>query len=1826
MRYLYLLLLCCTSWLGAQSVTTVCSGEEVSVTATAVDGALRYEWQRAPGGGPYTDHAVTTGTRLTETVTWESRTAGVDYTRYQYQVRAVTADGPQAYAVVGEVRVNQVPEFWYVIRDAVCPALGSGNTTTLTVNFLKTFAGGDITYRVYGTDNGYDVSQDNYVFSDVPPGTYRIQAITEYGCVGESPAYEIAAEDPKEYLEIGYETAYDCETNTWTISYRNVNFARSYPDLEFSLDGSNYTSDRSFSGLETGTYTLYARSASLCQTGRIEAKLQRIRTEVESVRPEDCGQSRLQGGVTFAVPPPGERVRSYAFDILYPDGSLATRGTPGASTVNFLEPGSYLAVNTVGECAGEAPVPFTIPVGTQFPDVELVVTGGEGCNETTRAEFRYGGSEPLEFILDFDYDNPRTDPVFLFDDAEEHRIEAQVAGTYCSKTFKVSSNNFSNFTLEVQTYLCERQPGTVRIRDYGYNGTFTFSMDGGESYQSSPTFTGLQPGTYTFVVRDESGCTASKTYTIRDVEYDFSVREISRPSCHGGGPSDGAVSFTLPDAQAFPDGVTVSVYRSDDDALVGRSATGTVTGLPAGNYYARAATSFYCSSQTEFSIEPVCPELGLSLDYDPIACAGETTELRVGTLESVAGTVEYRLNGGAWQTAGRFKVGEGGHYVVEARVNGGAATGRAEAYVVEFPPYTFNINPGVYYCADSPGRLAVASSGQSVALSLDGQNYVEQTYIDGLDPGRYTVYIRDANGCVRTETATVEDRSIFTRLDYVTATGCDGGASGTAAVTLAGEFYFGEGAYFQLLDADNDRVLSGSRYSVKSTFLEDGTPAIQITYVGLSAGNYRLALYVGLCVPDVSFTVPAGGGLPGLSTESSPENCETGGGSITVRYGGGERLEYSLDGETYQSSATFSGLPGGQYRVSVRPADGSGCVQVLDAYVAPVQPFAVSATAEPTGCAGPTGSIVVTPDAGNDYPPFTYALAGVRDRQSATTFTELAAGDYVLVAYNAQQCTDTVRVTVAGPVPISFNGQASSYQCAESGGDIQVTEPAGGRAPFTYALNDGGFGTEPSFNGLAPGAYTVTVRDADGCTATRSFTVADESYTLSVQTIEDAGCTRPGSVTFSRAPEGATGYRILTEGGAPVAGPQAGPAFTGLAAGAYRGELRVGDCVYTTTFRIAAGTETPELTYERLPLACERGETPTAVDVMARSVNADGREVEYRLQNGTYGSADRFTLALGEANTLYARFAGTECETSLAISLTLDDLFPVAVTAVPAGCDGEGGTLTVTTTGPDAFTYALEDALPEQSSPDFTGLAPGSYTVVVYNREGCARRLNATVDGVESPYRIGVESIEAAGCDDSGSVRFTPPPADGPAVTFTLRGNGVERSSSEAGFGGLPSGTYTVTAVAQGCSSETEIVIPGTCAEEISFDLRVIPVSCAGQPGLVTFTNLTGGTQPYRYSIDGGRTFGTQPTIAGLAAGNYTAVVEDAAGGRRERSFTVRPSDNNFTADARITEGTCSGDGYKVTLQSSLPGFESRIISGDTSAFTATSTYENLGPGTYRFEVRRVDGRCARAIDLTLSEPGSRHIPFPDLSTCPGSDVTVAPPFAVSAVDYYAADSLLLGSGPAVRLPGGQTILVSGTDTLGCAFRDTFAITEGDRQLDARFLVAGQAVAGQTVALIEDSSPVPESLDWTVSGPAGGATFVRDSFNQYFYRFDQVGTYDITLTATLEGCTSQVSKQIEIVADSAALDPLPALFSEITGFSASPNPTGGPVRVTVELSAPRAISLRLYTLNGFVLDRVALPAAADHAHDFDLSGQQPGTYVVALVAGAQTRTLTVILQ
>jgi gliding motility-associated-like protein len=60
---------------------------------------------------------------------------------------------------------------------------------------------------------------------------------------------------------------------------------------------------------------------------------------------------------------------------------------------------------------------------------------------------------------------------------------------------------------------CFRNRGVIQVSASGA-GPFSFSADGGASYQSEALFSNRSPGNYTLVVRDQYGCTASETVTV----------------------------------------------------------------------------------------------------------------------------------------------------------------------------------------------------------------------------------------------------------------------------------------------------------------------------------------------------------------------------------------------------------------------------------------------------------------------------------------------------------------------------------------------------------------------------------------------------------------------------------------------------------------------------------------------------------------------------------------------------------------------------------------------------------------------------------------------------------------------------------------------------------------------------------------------------------------------------------------------------------------------------------------------------------------------------------------------------------------------------------------------------------------------------------------------------------------------------------------------------------------------------------------------------------------------------------------------------------------
>ncbi|MCB9332824.1 MAG: SprB repeat-containing protein [Lewinellaceae bacterium] len=131
-----------------------------------------------------------------------------------------------------------------------------------------------------------------------------------------------------------------------------------------------------------------------------------------------------------------------------------------------------------------------------------------------------------------------------------------------------------------------------------------------------------------------------------------------------------------------------------------------------------------------------------------------------------------------------------------------------------------------------------------------------------------------------------------------------------------------------------------------------------------------------------------------------------------------------------------------------------------------------------------TGSINLTVSGGT--PTYSYAWTGGATGQNPAN---LSAGTYTVTVTDANGCTATTSATVTEPPGLSLSASANPTDCnGAATGSINLTV-SGGTPTYSYAWTGGATGQNPG--NLSAGTYTVTVTDANGCTATTSATVIE---------------------------------------------------------------------------------------------------------------------------------------------------------------------------------------------------------------------------------------------------------------------------------------------------------------------------------------------------------------------------------------------------------------------------------------------------------------------------------------------------------------------------------------------------------------------------------------------------------------------------------------------------------------------------------------------------------------------------------------------------------------
>jgi hypothetical protein len=153
------------------------------------------------------------------------------------------------------------------------------------------------------------------------------------------------------------------------------------------------------------------------------------------------------------------------------------------------------------------------------------------------------------------------------------------------------------------------------------------------------------------------------------------------------------------------------------------------------------------------------------------------------------------------------------------------------------------------------------------------------------------------------------------------------------------------------------------------------------------------------------------------------------------------------------------------------------------------QLLAAQFVATPSCANGASGSAV--PQVSGGCPPYSFVWSGTNSGGSGPLLTNLAPGTYAVTVLDERKHQLVTQLVIPAldtlllPEPFVENTPAG-----QNNGLISVV-PEGGAAPYTAQWNTGQ--TTLEIDSLAAGAYTVTVTDANGCTATGSYLVGTVS-------------------------------------------------------------------------------------------------------------------------------------------------------------------------------------------------------------------------------------------------------------------------------------------------------------------------------------------------------------------------------------------------------------------------------------------------------------------------------------------------------------------------------------------------------------------------------------------------------------------------------------------------------------------------------------------------------------------------------------------------------------
>lgn len=906
----------------------------------------------------------------------------------------------------------------------------------------------------------------------------------------------------------------------------------------------------------------------------------------------------------------------------------------------------------------------------------------------------------------------------------------------------------------------------------------------------------------------------------------------------------------------------------------------------------------------------------------------------------------------------------------------------ASAKITVYPSLEVNASATPDWCRDGSGTITVSALGGNGAKTftlLDSQGNPVETKSDpsgvtfsGLLPGEYEVEIESNNPtCIESITLTVngpDEELEISALDN-TPTSCEqnngyfefevkGGngpliasnisISGGPSSTLTFNEATGIGSF--------NGLAPNISYTVSITDQQGCDQSVSFTLDKIQLPEFSVSGPSSACESETSLVFSVDYNffqLQGIAVPTFNWFTQEIGGTPVSSGAGPGGLTFSIDNSS--GNLVLTDLKVGSYEFWLEMGGPNSCNLPRKKIELVINPLPIT-TFEVTDilCFGGTGSITLTSGGQSGY---SYSLSNGATN-STGVFSNLPAGDYNLVITNSFGCSQSIDLQISQPDELVVNSTGfSDPTCGRKDGEISF-EISGGVPSYQVKVN--GLDLIPSnydfsvsgnvftIENLAPGTYSVSITDDNGCTTDSDnlFTLSnDDGFQIGSEPIDLQIC-ESGIAIFTpdlTIPPGAVPQLdwYLDSGATQQIASSASPASDGkiyqissggvlnisnLTEGSYTYYLKVSGtniCEFITEATVKVISPI-EASADSSPVTCF-GEANGSITV-ATPTGGSG-VYEFSIDGVTWTSDSVFENLLAGSYTVYVRDDSGDngCLFEIPNVEVESPSAPITETqgvTLPVSCGLENGAvqdiLVTGGWGNYEFEWRKDDPvsgiiLSDGTITGIENLAEGNYYLIITDELGCVTIFEYTIGAASDPVYELADPIDA--CFGT-PVRITPihiapdpnlPPAsateirwykspnqadllsDGPdavnpSITYTIDDSDWLNPALQ--IDNLPVGTHEFYfyVVCTGQEIRVEVVVYDT--PEVVLDSE--PVTCFGETnGRIKI--VSGDQDEYTYSVNGATAItSTELEALGFTAGIYAIEIFTPAGCPQVLSVEVK--------------------------------------------------------------------------------------------------------------------------------------------------------------------------------------------------------------------------------------------------------------------------------------------------------------------------------------------------